>query len=717
MSGCMSLHMSARMCRQLQLRTGGRVAVFQVAAPAPALHFRTHPVRGVGGRPDPWEGRARARRGRSHIVRRMKRFELSRRLVSSLLVGVVAPLALSTGCGSSQPSSEPASSPALDPAVATSTGPAAPPAPAPAAPAAPAPAPAPETTTGPDDDGAKVDVAKATDVAVGKQGAVTSASKEATEIGLEVLKKGGNAVDAAVAVAFALGVTHPTAGNIGGGGFMVIRTADGKSTAFDYREVAPRGASRDMYVNDKGEVTKDSRLGPRAAGIPGDVAGFETAHKRFGKLPWKDLVMPSVALARDGVVLDSFHAGDMGWGAKSMGEYGKALEADPKSPPALREAVKLTVARFSRPDGTPFQAGDRWLQPELAQTLEAIAKGGAKAFYRGPLAARMAKEMKAMGGLWTTADLAGYKVIERKPIIFDYRGNQIITMPPPSAGGITLRQVLGASEALGFKEMKWSSVERIHLYIEALRRVYADRNLLVGDPDFIKVPMGKILDTKYLAQRLSTIDRAHATPSAQVGAGVELEEKPQTTHFSVVDGSGMAVANTYTLNGGFGAKVQIPGTGVTLNNEMDDFTAKVGSPNMFGLVQGPQNSIAPGKRMLSSMTPTIVVAGGKVRLVCGSPGGPTISTTVAQVLMQVIDHGLSLEEAVASGRIHHQWMPDMVFHEDDLPKATIKALEAMGHKLSSRGRIGHANCIEANAAGELRAVADVGRDGGDAAAY
>jgi gamma-glutamyltranspeptidase/glutathione hydrolase len=304
-----------------------------------------------------------------------------------------------------------------------------------AAPAAPAPAPAapaptPTPSTGPDDDGPTVDVTKATDVAVGRQGAVTSASKEATEIGLAVLQKGGNAVDAAIAVAFALGVTHPTAGNIGGGGFMVIRTPDGKSTAFDYREVAPRGASRDMYVNDKGEVTKDSRLGPRAAGIPGDVAGFEVAHKRFGKLPWKDLVMPAVGLAKDGVILDSFHASDMGWGAKSMGEYLKALEADPKSPPALREAVKLTLARFTRPDGTPFQEGDRWQQPELAQTLFDIARGGAKAFYRGPLAAKMAKQMKAMGGLWTTADLAGYKVIERKPIVFEYRGNQIITMPP-----------------------------------------------------------------------------------------------------------------------------------------------------------------------------------------------------------------------------------------------------------------------------------------------
>lgn len=631
-----------------------------------------------------------------------------RQLLAALLSGAVALSA--SACGSSQ--SSPSVAP---PAAAPATQPSAPVAAAPAQPPA-APPPA-ESATGPDDDGAKVDVATATDVAVGKQGAVTSASKEATEIGLDVLKKGGNAVDAAVAVAFALGVTHPTAGNIGGGGFMVVRTPDGKATTFDYREVAPKGATRDMYLDASGAVTKDSRQGPRAAGIPGDVAGMEMAHRRYGKLPWKDLVMPAVALARDGVVLDSFHAADMGWGAKSMGEYLKALEGDAKSPPALREAVKKTVALFSKPDGTPFAAGDRWVQPDLAVTLEAIAKGGAKAFYRGPLAAKMAKDMKAMGGLWTAADLAGYKVIERKPIVFAYRGTTVITMPPPSAGGITLRQVLGASELLGFKEMKWDSVERIHLYVEALRRVYADRNLLVGDPGFIKVPLEQILDTKYLKARLATIDPHRATPSDQVGAGVEIEEKPETTHFSVIDGSGMAVANTYTLNGGFGAKVQIPGTGVTLNNEMDDFTAKPGSPNMFGLVQGPQNAIAPGKRMLSSMTPTIVVENGKVRLVCGSPGGPTISTTVAQVLLQVIDHGLPLEQAIAAGRIHHQWKPDMIFHEEDLPKKTARALEALGHKLTSRGRIGHANCIESNAAGELRAVADVARDGGDAAAY
>lgn len=643
----------------------------------------------------------------------MTRSELNRSIATpALRAALYAPFWLLVACGSTPPTSAPISPPvaAAPVAAAATEGP---------PPLAAAPADVPASTTGPDDGGSIAEAAaKATDVAVGRQGAVTSAAPEATQIGLDILKRGGNAVDAAVAVAFALGVAHPTAGNIGGGGFMVIRTAEGVATTLDYRETAPRGASRDMFINAKGEVSKESRVGPRSAGIPGDVAGFEAAHKRFGKLAWKDLVMPSVALAKDGIVLDSFHADDLKWGAKSMSDYLAELDADERSKPALRDALRKTLALVQRPDGTPFQTGDRWLQPELAVTLEAIAKGGAKAFYRGPLASKMAKQVQAMGGLWTAADLSGYKVIERKPIVFDYRGYQIITMPPPSAGGITLRQILGASEILGFKEMKWNSVERIHLYIEALRRVYADRNLLVADPGFVKVPVERMIDTKYLAKRLATIDRAHATPSADVGAGVEVDEKPETTHFSVIDGSGMAVSNTFTLNGGFGAKVQIPGTGVTLNNEMDDFTAKVGSPNMFGLVQGPQNAIAPGKRMLSSMTPTIVTANGKVRLVCGSPGGPTISTTVAQVVMHVIDDSLPLDQAIAAGRIHHQWMPDVVFQEGDLLPATAKALEAMGHKLTSRGRIGHANCIEVDSkSGELRAVADTARDGGDAAAY
>jgi gamma-glutamyltranspeptidase / glutathione hydrolase len=596
----------------------------------------------------------------------------------------------------------------------------------------PAPAPTTQATpsgdggetpveTGPDDAGKKP-ATTGTDVATGSGGAVTSAEKHATAAGISVLQKGGNAVDAAVAVGLALSVTHPSAGNIGGGGFMVIYFPDGRSTTIDYREVAPGRASRDMYLDKQGNPTEDSRRGPRAAGVPGDVAGFAMAHKKYGSLPWKDLVMPAVELARAGHELDHFHAEDLAWASREIEKYIGELEAAPDkdkpSSKALIAALRETVAIFRKPDGSPLRAGDTWTEPALAGTLEAIAAGGADAFYKGPMAKKMAASVAAMGGLWTAADLAGYKPIERPPIVFDYHGHTIITMPPPSAGGVTLRQIFAASEILGIDKLDWDSVDRIHLYVEALRRVYADRNLLVADPAFVKVPMKTLLDVEYLKKRMADIHKERATSSKEIGAGIELEEKPQTTHYSVVDGKGMAVANTYTLNGGFGARVAIPGTGVIMNNEMDDFTAKVGSPNMFGLVQGPQNAIAPKKRMVSSMTPTVVTKGGKLRAICGSPGGPTISTTVAQVLLQVIDHGRTMDQAIAATRIHHQWLPDTIMHEESLDKATAKALAARGHQLKSRGRIGHANCIEVDpATGALRAVADSGRDGGDAAAF
>ncbi len=562
--------------------------------------------------------------------------------------------------------------------------------------------------------------ASATDVATGKRGAVTSAEKHATAIGKAVLEKGGNAVDAAVAVGIALGVTHPTAGNIGGGGFMIIQFPDGRSTALDFREMAPGKASRDMYLDKSGNPTMDSQLGPRAAGIPGNVAGFAMAHKKYGSLPWKELVEPAIALARDGHEVDSFHADEMKSTAAEIDTWLVQLEAAPDAAKkaGLIAGIKETLTIMRKPDGSPVGAGDRWAQPALATTLEAIAQRGAAAFYRGPLAAKMAAEVKKMGGLWSTGDLAAYRALERKPIVFDYRGNRIVTMPPPSAGGVTLRQIFAASEVLKLYEMPWESPDRIHLYVEALRRVYADRNELIADPAFVNIPMKTLLDAEYMVKRLAKVDRQRATPSSEVGAGVELKEKPQTTHYSVVNEKGMAVATTFTLNGGFGAHLAVPGTGVILNNEMDDFTVKVGAPNMFGLVQGPQNAVAPRKRMLSSMTPTIVTRDGKLRAVCGSPGGPTISTTVAQVLLQVLDYNRPIDQAIASPRIHHQWLPDMVFHEKSLDPEIAKALAARGHALKSRGVIGHANCIEVDPkSGEMRAVADSGRDGGDADAF
>jgi len=552
-------------------------------------------------------------------------------------------------------------------------------------------------------------------VATGRLGAVASAEANASDVGLAILKRGGNAVDAAVAVAFALGVTHPTAGNIGGGGFMVIRLPDGASTAIDYREMAPRAATRDMYLDADGKPTPDSRLGPRAAGIPGVVRGLEYAHRKYGRLPWRELVKPAIALARNGVALDAFHANEMAAVTRTMIDYAAKV---PATNAALREAMVATLRTFRKPNGSTYATGDTWRQPKLAGTLEAIAAGGADAFYRGPLARTLARRVAAMGGIWTAADLAGYKAIEREPIRFSYHGHDIITMPPPSGGGITMRQILAASDALHLERLDWDSVDRIHLYVEALRRIYADSTQLLGDPGFVDIPLTTILDTGYIPKRMADIDRARATPSSTIKSGVASAEHLETTHFSVVDGAGMAVANTFTLNGGFGAKVQVPGTGVTLNNEMDDFTAKVGAPNMFGLVMGAQNGIQPGKRMLSSMTPTIVVKDGRLRAVVGSPGGPTIITTVAQIVMQLIDHRRPLADAVGAARVHHQWMPDQITYEEALPAATMAGLKDKGHAMRVRAHIGVANCIEVDPkTGALVAVADVKRDGGKASAY
>lgn len=544
------------------------------------------------------------------------------------------------------------------------------------------------------------------ELAVGRQGAVASAETNASQIGVDILKAGGNAIDAAVAVGFALSVTHPSAGNIGGGGFMVVRFPDGEATAIDYREMAPSAATADMYLDEAGELTDGSRLGALAAGIPGDVAGFWYAHQHWGTLEWAEVVAPAVALARDGWTLDEEHASDLEYGSRRMVEAG----------------FDDSAAVFRKPDGSNYAAGDVWRQPELAATLQRIADEGAAGFYEGPFAAHMAAQVQSLGGIWTAQDLADYVAVERDPLRFEYAGHEIIAMPPPSAGGVVLRQILAASAALDLADERWHSVDQVHTYVEILRRTYADRNLLLGDPDFVEIPMSTLLDVSYIDERVADIDPKRATPSDQVGAGVQVQESEQTTHFSIVDGTGLAVANTYTLNGGFGAKLVIPGTGVILNNEMDDFTAKVGAPNMFGLIQGPQNAIAPGKRMLSSMTPTIVVdtATGNLRAVVGSPGGPTITTTVAQIILQLVDYDRPLLEAVREHRIHHQWQPDKIWHETGLESDAelIRALERRGHERATRGSIGHANCIEVDReTGELRAVADVTRDGGSAAAY
>lgn len=539
--------------------------------------------------------------------------------------------------------------------------------------------------------------------AVGIHGAVASAEAHASEVGLAILKRGGNAVDAAIAVGFALAVTHPSAGNLGGGGFMVVRMADGKTAALDYREVAPGAATRDMYLDAKGNPTRASVDGAKAAGIPGTVAGMALAHAQFGTIPWADLVAPAIELAREGHTLDSFHAEDLRNGVERM----MKLPGNEKS-----------AGIYRKPDGAAFVTGDRWVQPELAATLEIVAKGP-RNFYEGLLAKTLADGVRGLGGIWTEADLKGYRAIAREPIVFAYRGVEVITMPPPSAGGVVLRQLLAASEILEIHKYPWHSVDEIHLYVEAARRTYADRNFLLGDPAFIEVPLAKLLDGAYLRERLADVDLAHATPSDQVKAGLpQGKESIQTTHFSVVDDAGNAVSQTYTLNTSFGAKVVVPGTGVLLNNEMDDFAVKPGTPNTYGLVQGEQNKIVAGKRMLSSMTPTILVKDGELRAVVGTPGGSTISTTVTQIVRALLDYGVTLDVAVKAPRVHHQWQPDRIVAEPTLDPATVAGLKARGHEMAEWGSIGHANCIEVDPATHgYRAVADVARDGGEAVAY
>ncbi len=541
-------------------------------------------------------------------------------------------------------------------------------------------------------------------LALGTRGAVSSAEASASDVGVQILQQGGNAVDAAVAVGLALAVTHPSAGNIGGGGFMVVRMASGTTAAFDYREQAPATATRDMFLGPDGKPTQERLVGPKAAGIPGTVAGLALAHETFGALPWKDVVMPAVKLAREGNVLDSFHADDLQRGAERMRDAG----------------FEDSAGFYTKPDGSPFVAGDRWAQPVLAQTLEAVAERGPKAFYEGPIAETMAAENAAAGGLWTAGDLAAYEAKRRDPISFDYRGHEIITMPPPSAGGVGLYQMLEAAEALDLASKPWLSVEEVHLHVEIARRTYVDRNMLLADPDYVKLPLDQLLTASYVQERVTDIDPTHATPSSEVHAGIApiKQESHQTTHFSVVDEAGNAVSNTYTLNLGFGSRFVLPTSGVLLNNEMDDFSTQPGAANVFGLVQGEANKIEPGKRMLSSMTPTIVVKDGQLRAVVGSPGGPTITTTVLRVIRGVVDYGLSIDEAVAAPRVHHQWQPDMIWAEERIGPELEAGLKALGHEIRMRPAMGHANCIEVDPVSNgFRAVADVERDGGKASAY
>jgi gamma-glutamyltranspeptidase/glutathione hydrolase len=471
-------------------------------------------------------------------------------------------------------------------------------------------------------------------------------------------------VDAAVAVALALAVTWPSAGNLGGGGFMLLRNADGSAEAIDYRERAPLAATRDMYLDADGKVIpKASTEGHRAVGVPGTVAGLALAHKRHGKLKWEQLVEPARKLAAEGFEIN-FHL------ARSL-RYPSTTD---------RMAPFPESRRIFQRDGHFYEMGERLVQPELAATLARI-KANPRDFYEGETAKRIVAEMKAGGGLLTAEDLKTYEPTVRKPLQTTYRGAEIITMPPPSSGGVALVEMLNMLEAYDLASMHWHSAQYLHTLVEVMRRAFADRAQFLGDADFVKVPLAALTDPKYAAERRRSIDPNRASSSRETGAGDPLPyESPETTHFTIVDAEGNVVSNTYTLNDSYGSGVTAKGTGVLLNDEMDDFTSKAGVPNDYGLIQGQANAIAPKKRPLSSMTPAIVVKDGKFWFAAGSPGGPTIINTVLQVILNVIDFHMDIQQAIDAPRVHHQWLPDHIdWEEYGVSPDTRALLEKMGH--------------------------------------
>ena len=501
-----------------------------------------------------------------------------------------------------------------------------------------------------------------------EHGMVVSTDAYASEIGVGVLRAGGNAVDAAVATAFALAVVNPEAGNIGGGGFLLLRMADGRAAALDFRERAPRAASRDMYLDSLGEMTEASVEGHRAVGVPGTVAGLWEAHRRHGSLPWADLVAPAIRLAEGLVIRERL--------ARSLAMIDTALNDFP------------AAARIFLPAGRVLRAGDTLVQRDLAETLRRIQLLGRDGFYTGRTADLFAAEMRRGGGIITRRDLAEYQPAWREPIRFAYRGDTVLSMPPSSSGGVSLAMMAGMLEGYDLGSLRWHSARHLHLLVEAFRRAYADRSAYLGDPDFVELPVARLTSASYAAERRATISLDRATPSSEIGPGRPAPSPSEnTTHFSVVDSAGNAVAVTTTINSFYGIRAVVEGAGFFLNNEMDDFSSKPGSPNQFGLVQGEANAIVPGKRPLSAMSPTIVLTGeGRLRLVLGSPGGSTIITNVFQNLSNVLDFGMGVQQAVNAPRIHHQHLPDEVGYEPGaLTEETIAALRAMGHSLRVRG--------------------------------
>jgi len=498
---------------------------------------------------------------------------------------------------------------------------------------------------------------------VAENGMVVTAQHLATDVGVDVLKRGGNAVDAAVAVGYALAVVYPAAGNLGGGGFMTLQLADGKKTFFDFREKAPLAATANMYLDAAGNVVKGATTtGHLAVGVPGTVSGLEVALAKYGTMKRADLIAPAIRLAEQGFVLDQ---GD----ADMFATATEAFKVDP-----------ATAAIFLKPGGQPYGVGDKLVQKDLAATLRQIREAGAAGFYKGPVGRAIVASSKAGNGLITQADLDQYATRELAPVECDYRGYHIVSAPPPSSGGVIICEILNVLEGYPLKDWGFRSAQAVHVQIEAMRHAYVDRNSYLGDPDFVKNPLDRLLDKAYAAKIRAAIDPARAAVSKDLKPGVAPHEGSNTTHYSIVDAKGNAVSVTYTLNDWFGAKVTAADTGVLLNDEMDDFTAKLGVPNIYGLVQGEANAIAPGKRPLSSMSPTIVSKEGRPVMVVGTPGGSRIITAVLHAIINVIDYGMNVQEAIDAPRFHQQWLPNTTNLElFAVSPDTRKILEGMGH--------------------------------------
>jgi len=516
---------------------------------------------------------------------------------------------------------------------------------------------------------------------------VVSAHPLASEVGKNILKKGGNAVDAAIATQFALAVVYPGAGNIGGGGFMVARFADGHVDALDYREKAPVAAFPEMYLGETGEpIPLKSLRGHHASGVPGTVAGLAEAHHKYGKLPWHELVQPSIDLARKGFLLTQDEAEGLNGIQEDLKKYNTMLP-------------EHLLGNWKK--------GDSIKHTDLANTLERIRDAGRDGFYSGSIAKLLVEEMKRGGGLITMEDLINYSAVWRKPLESTYRGHRVISMPPPSSGGILLFQMLHAVEPYPISKWGFNSDKTVHLMIEAERRAYADRAYWLGDPDYKEIPVAALTSMDYIKNRMADFDETKATSSSTIKEGQLPYESEETTHLSVVDAQGNAVSVTTTLNGGYGSRVVVGGAGFLLNNEMDDFSVKPGAPNLYGAIGGEANKIEPGKRMLTSMTPTILEKDGKLVMVVGTPGGTTIITSVFQTILNVIDHGMTMQEAVTAPRFHSQWAPDVVFTEPKAfkPNDSLQLVKK-GHQFKSRGRYGAVDAIRVLKNGKLEGGAD-----------